>query len=167
MKTAICPGSFDPVTLGHIDIIERAASIFDRTVVLVMQNNRKAYNFTPEERVRMLRKTTAGLPSVTVEWADRLLAEVCAGMGDAVIVKGLRAVSDFEMEFQMALMNRKLNPALDTLFLTASERFQYLSSSVVKEICSYGGDVREFIPEEIHDEVRLRLAGANIEAGRA
>jgi pantetheine-phosphate adenylyltransferase len=157
MKTAICPGSFDPVTLGHIDVIERAASIFDRTVVLVMQNSRKSYFFTPEERAAMLRKVTASLPNVTVETSDRLLAATCADMGDVVIVKGLRAVSDFEYEFQMALMNKKLNPGLDTLFLTASERFQYLSSGVVKEICIYGGDVSELVPAEVHNEIADRL----------
>ncbi|MCL2002496.1 MAG: pantetheine-phosphate adenylyltransferase [Oscillospiraceae bacterium] len=157
MKTAICPGSFDPVTLGHIDIIERAASIFDRTVVLVMQNSRKSYLFTPEERAAMLRKVTAALPNVTVETSDRLLAAACADMGDVVIVKGLRAVSDFEYEFQMALMNKKLNSGLDTLFLTASEHFQYLSSGVVKEVCSYGGDVSELVPKEIHEEIVSRL----------
>jgi pantetheine-phosphate adenylyltransferase len=157
MKTAICPGSFDPVTLGHIDVIERAASIFDRTVVLVMQNSRKSYFFTPEERAAMLGKVTAGLRNVTVETSDRLLAATCADMGEVVIVKGLRAVSDFEYEFQMALMNKKLNPGLDTLFLTASERFQYLSSGVVKEICMYGGDVSELVPAEVHDEIVSRL----------
>lgn len=157
MKTAICPGSFDPVTLGHIDVIERAASIFDRTVVLVMQNSRKAYFFTPEERAAMLRKVTAFLPNVTVETSSRLLAATCADMGEVVIVKGLRAVSDFEYEFQMALMNKKLNPGLDTLFLTASEHFQYLSSGVVKEICMYGGDVSELVPGGVHDEIVNRL----------
>ena len=160
MKTAICPGSFDPVTLGHVDVIERAAHIFDRTVVVVLQNRSKECNFTAEERVTMLRKVTDYLPNVTVEHSDRLLADTCAELGDdVVVVKGLRAVSDFEHEFQMALMNRKLNRTLDTLFLTASERFQYVSSSVIKEICSYGGDVSELLPPEIHDEVVHRLAG--------
>jgi pantetheine-phosphate adenylyltransferase len=157
MKTAICPGSFDPVTLGHIDIIERAAAIFDRTVVLVMQNKRKTYVFSPEERADMLRKTTARFPNVTVGTSGRLLAATCADMGEVVVVKGLRAVSDFEFEFQMALMNRKLNSRLDTLFLTAGERFQYLSSGVVKEICAYGGDISELVPEEVHEEIVKRL----------
>jgi pantetheine-phosphate adenylyltransferase len=157
MKTAICPGSFDPVTMGHIDVIERASRIFDRTVVLVMQNSRKAYSFTAGERVEMLRGVTGGMPNVTVAQDDRLLAEVCAEMGDAVIVKGLRAVSDFEIEFQMALMNKKLNKTLDTVFLTAGENFQYLSSSVIKEICHYGGDVSGLLPPEIYDEVVERL----------
>ena len=157
MKTAICPGSFDPATLGHIDVIERAARIFDKTVVIVLQNRGKACNFTPEERVAMLRKVTARLPNVSVEHSDRLLADTCADMGDVVIVKGLRAVSDFEHEFQMALMNKNLNEKLDTLFLTASERFQYISSSVIKEICSYGGGVSGLLPPEIHDEVVERL----------
>jgi pantetheine-phosphate adenylyltransferase len=157
MKTAICPGSFDPVTMGHIDVIERAARIFDRTVVMVMQNNRKNYSFTTDERVRMLRKVIGGMPNVTVEQADRLLAEVCAEKGDVVIVKGLRAVSDFEIEFQMALMNKKMNNSLDTVFMTARENFQYLSSSVIKEVCHYGGDVSGLLPPEVHDEVVERL----------
>ena len=157
MKTAICPGSFDPVTLGHTDIIERASRVFDRTIVLVMQNSRKDYCFSTEERVAMLRKVTGGFTNVTVEWGDRLLADVCAEKGDVVIVKGLRAVSDFEVEFQMALMNRKLNKTLDTVFLTASENVQYLSSGMVKEIARYGGDVSGLLPPEIHDEVFTRL----------
>lgn len=157
MKTAICPGSFDPVTLGHMDIIERAARIFPQTIVVVMQNSRKSYSFNYEERVNMLRKATAGLDNVTVEWSDHLLADYCADKGEVVIVKGLRAVSDFEHEFQMALINRKLNETLDTVFLTASERFQYLSSSVIKEVCSYGGEISEFIPPEIYEEVIRRF----------
>ncbi|MDR0324566.1 MAG: pantetheine-phosphate adenylyltransferase [Oscillospiraceae bacterium] len=157
MKIAICPGSFDPATLGHIDVIERAARIFDRTVVLVLQNRDKACSFTPEERVAMLRRATSWMRNVTVEQSSGLLAKTCEGMGDVVIVKGLRAVSDFEHEFQMALMNKKLNEKLDTLFLTANERFQYISSSVIKEICTYGGDVSGLLPPEIHDEVVERL----------
>ncbi len=157
MKTAICPGSFDPVTLGHIDIIERAAAIFEKTVVVVMQNSGKRYAFSTEERVEMLRRVTAAFPGVTVEWSDRLLADFCADRGDVVIVKGLRAVSDFEHEFQMALINRHINPKLDTVFLTASEKYQYLSSSVVKEVCSYGGDVSDFIPPEVHADIMRRF----------
>ncbi|MCL1806267.1 MAG: pantetheine-phosphate adenylyltransferase [Oscillospiraceae bacterium] len=157
MKTAICPGSFDPVTLGHIDVIERAARIFDKTVVVVLENRGKSCRFTPEERVTLLRKSTSFIPNIVIEHSDRLLADTCADMGDVVIVKGLRAVSDFEHEFQMALMNKKLNARLDTLFLTAGERFQYISSSVIKEICHYGGDVSELLPPEIHDEVVKRL----------
>lgn len=159
MKTAICPGSFDPVTMGHIDVIERASRIFDRTVVLLMQNNRKTYSFSTEERMDMMLKVTRNMSNVTVKQDDRLLAEVCAEMGDAVIVKGLRAVSDFEIEFQMALMNKKLNKTLDTVFLTAGESFQYLSSSVIKEICHYGGDVSGLLPPEIHDRIVERLKG--------
>lgn len=157
MKTAIYPGSFDPVTLGHLDILERAAQIFDQVVVVVMQNRRKNYWFPTEKRVEMLKKSTAYLNNVMVDWSDTLLANYCAQKGDAVIVKGLRAVSDFELEFQMALMNRKLNPLLDTVFLTASERFQYLSSSVIKEVSSFGGDVSEFIPPEIYDDVKTYI----------
>lgn len=155
MKTAIYPGSFDPITLGHLDILERVTQIFDRTIVVVMRNPRKNYIFSSEERVEMVRSATCCLPAVEVDASDRLLAEYCGE--NAVVVKGLRAVSDFELEFQMALMNRKLNPKLDTMFLTASERFQYLSSSVIKEIAAFGGDVSDFVPACIHERVVARI----------
>ena len=159
MKTAICPGSFDPITMGHMDVLERAAVVFDRVIAVVMNNPRKKYIFSAGERVDMIRRAAAYLPNVEVEESDRLLAEYCAQKENAVIVRGLRAVTDFELEFQMALMNRKLNPKLDTMFLTASERYQYLSSSVIKEVALFGGDVSEFVPPCIHDEVVRRIKG--------
>ncbi len=161
MKTAICPGSFDPVTLGHLDIIERTSRIFDRVIVAVMLNQRKKSWFTAEERVNMLSKATCHLSNVVVDASDQLLAQYAAEKGAVVVVKGLRAVSDFEHEFQMALINRKLNPNLDTVFLTASESFQYLSSSVVKEVGSMGGDISEFVPHVILEDVARKTLSAH------
>lgn len=149
MKKAICPGSFDPVTLGHIDIIERASVIFDRLVVAVLHNPSKKYWLSAEKRVELLRKAVADIPNVTVDSSERLLADYAAEQGAVVVVKGLRAISDFEHEFQMALINRRLNPSLDTMFLTSGEHFQYLSSSMIREIGSMGGDVSGFVPPVI------------------
>ena len=157
MKTAVYPGSFDPPTVGHLDIIQRAALIFDEVIVACMVNSRKRSLFSPEERMELLEKITRGIPNVKVGSSDALLADYAKKHNAAVIVKGLRAMSDFEMEFQMALLNRKLNPELDTVFLTTGETYQYLSSSAVKEIGALGGDISEFIPLEILDTVKKVL----------
>lgn len=159
MKMAIYPGSFDPITSGHLNIIERAANIFDKLIVCVMVNAGKNPMFTLEERVSLIRKATKGLPNVEVDCSDELLAEYARRRGSCVIVKGLRAGSDFENEFQMALVNRKLNPELDTMFLTADSRYMYLSSSMVKELGRYGADLKDFIPDAIADEFRKKLGG--------
>ena len=161
MKSAIYPGSFDPVTNGHLNIIRRAAKSFDRLIVCVMVNHDKRPMFTAEERVELLRRVTADIPNVEIAHSDRLLAEFARERGCGVIVKGLRAMSDFEREFQMALINRKLNPGLDTMFLTAEHQFMYLSSSIVKEMGRYDADLREFLPEQIIDDFRSRLAELN------
>ena len=161
MNTAIYPGSFDPVTNGHLNIIRRAAKSFDRLIVCVMVNHDKRPMFTAEERVELLRSVTADIPNVEIAHSDRLLAEFARERGCGVIVKGLRAMSDFEREFQMALINRKLNPGLDTMFLTAEHQFMYLSSSIVKEMGRYDADLREFLPEQIIDDFRSRLAELN------
>jgi pantetheine-phosphate adenylyltransferase len=153
MKTAVYPGSFDPVTLGHLNIIRRAAAIFDRVVVCVMVNSGKNPMFTLEERVELIKKVTARFPNVEVDTSDKLLVDYAESIGNAVIVKGLRAVSDFEMEFQMAMVNKKINPELDTVFLTAGEKYTFLSSTVVKEMAKYGADLHEFVPMEIIDDV--------------
>ncbi len=154
MKTAIYPGSFDPITKGHLNIIERAAKIFDVVVVCVMVNSdKKNPLFSLEERLRLIDKVIKDLPNVRVETFSGLLAEYAKRHEPAVIVKGLRAVSDFESEFQMALINRKINPNLDTFFLTASEKYTYLSSSVVKELARYGADLSGLLPEEIIGDV--------------
>ena len=149
MKNAIYPGSFDPVTIGHLNIIRRAAEIFDHLTVCVMVNAGKNPMFTLEERVDLIRRVTKDLPNVEVDSSGELLAEYCRKKGKCVIVKGLRAGSDFENEFQMAMINHKLNPDLDTMFLTAEHQYTYLSSSVVKELGRYHVDLGDFLPEEI------------------
>ncbi len=156
MRTAIYPGSFDPVTLGHLDIIKRAAGLFDRLIVAVMHNQNKIPMFSLEERIEMLGRTTAVLPNVEIEAFGGLLAEYARRKGVCAVVKGLRAVSDFEYEFQMALANRKLNAELDTVFLMTSAEYMYLSSSVVKDIAAHGGSVKGFVPEEILEDIERR-----------
>lgn len=156
MTTAIYPGSFDPITLGHLNIIRRAASVFDRVVVCVMVNSSKNPMFNLEERVELIKRVVSRLGNVEVDTSDILLAEYSKNFEHPVIVKGLRAVSDFESEFQMALINKKINPELETVFLTASEKYTYLSSSVVKEMARYGADLSEFVPREIIKDVEDR-----------
>lgn len=158
MRIAIYPGSFDPITRGHLSIIERAATIFDHLIVCVMCNSgKKQPMFTSEERVAMIKKATAHLDNVEVDSAGELLAEYAKRKGSCVIVKGLRAGSDFENEFQMALINRKLNPNLDTMFLTTEHQYMYLSSSVVKELGMYGAELRDFIPDAIMEDFLNRV----------
>ena len=138
MKTAICPGSFDPVTHGHLDIIRRAAALFDKVIVLVVTNVAKNPLFTQEERMELIRRSTADIPQVEVDCYDGLLAEYARLHHADVIVKGLRAMSDFEYEFQMALTNRKLYPEAETVFLTTTAEHMYLSSSLVKQVAGFG-----------------------------
>ena len=158
MKTAIYPGSFDPITLGHLNIIRRASGIFERVVVCIMKNaGKRSPMFTRDERVAMVREVTQRFPNVDVTTYDGLIAEYARTFPEgAVIVKGLRANTDFENEFQMALINKKINPDLDTMFLTASEKYTFLSSSVVKELASYGADLSSLVPYEIIGEVLRR-----------
>ena len=153
MTTAIYPGSFDPITLGHLNIIRRASKIFDRVVVCVMVNSAKTPMFTLQERMELIERVVKRLPNVTVDTSDILLAEYAKRYEGAVLIKGLRAVSDFESEFQMAIINNKMNAELDTLFLTSSEKYTYISSSVVKEMAKYGSDLSKFVPREILDDV--------------
>ncbi len=157
MKTAIYPGSFDPITLGHLNVICRAADIFDRLIVCVGYNSKKNPMFTPEERVEMIREVTQGMANVEVEASDELLAQYAQRKGACVIVKGLRAVSDFESEFTMSLINKKLNPNLDTMFLTAEEKYMYLSSSAVKELGYYDVELSDFLPTEVIDKFKARI----------
>ena len=159
MKTAIYPGSFDPITLGHLNIIRRASGIFERVVVCIMKNAGK-HNpmFTRDERVEMARLVTQRYPNVEVTTYDGLIAEYARTFPEgAVIVKGLRANTDFENEFQMALINKKINPDLDTMFLTATQKYTFLSSSVVREMASYGAELKEFIPYEIIEDVEKKI----------
>ena len=157
MKIAIYPGSFDPVTLGHLNIIKRVANCFDRLIVCVMVNSSKHGMFTPAERVELLRRATQRFPNVEVDFSDELLAAYARRRGAKVVVKGLRAVSDYEQEVQMAIINRKLNHNLETMFLASSEKYTYLSSTIVKEMARYGADLGEFIPREIVEDVEKRL----------
>ena len=157
MKTAIYPGSFDPITSGHLNIIRRAADIFDKLIVCVMVNAGKNPMFTLEERVKLIRKVTADLPNVEVDGSDELLAEYAKRKDCTVIIKGLRAGSDFENEFQMALINHKINPDLDTMFLTAEHQYMYLSSSTVKELGQYDVDLADFLPEQIIQDFKNKI----------
>lgn len=158
MKIAICPGSFDPVTLGHIDIIERAAELFDKVIVLVMTNSEKHAMFSTDERVELLKKCVKK-ENVEIDTYNGLLVSYAEKVGAVAIVKGLRAVSDFEYEFQQALTNKSLLPEIETVFLTAKGINMFLSSSMVKEVCRLDGDISRFVPKEILDEVVLRCKG--------
>lgn len=154
---AVCPGSFDPITVGHLDIIKRAAAMFQSVIVVVMTNSSKNPSFSAEERMEMISTATADFDNVFVDTYDGLLADYAKMRNASAIVKGLRAMSDFEYEFQMALANKKLNPSTETVFLTTSAENMYLSSSMVKEIARMGGDIRDFVPDVIHDTIVKRL----------
>ncbi len=156
-KTVICPGSFDPVTLGHLDIITRASGMFGKVVVAVLVNSSKTPTFSTEERIELLTEAVSVLPNVEIVSFEGLLAEYCKTCGIDTIVKGLRAVSDFEYEFQMAIANKKLNPKLETIFLTADADSTFLSSSMVREIGSMGGDISNFVPACVHDRIIKKL----------
>ena len=158
MKVAIYPGSFDPITSGHLNIIRRAANIFDKLIVCVMVNGTKSPLFTQEERVQMIRDVVSDIPNVEVDASRDLLAEYARQKGSCVIIKGLRAGSDFENEFSMAIINHKINPNLDTMFLTAEHQYMYLSSSTVKELANYDVDLTEFIPDKIIPVFKQRIA---------
>lgn len=157
MKIAVYPGSFDPVTNGHLNIIERASRLFDEVIVCVMVNSEKKPLFSLSERKNLLSRVTAHLPNVTVDAHSGLLAEYAMEHHCCTIIKGLRAGSDFEKEFQMAMINRKLNPNLESLFLTAEHQYMYLSSSAVKEMAFYGADISDFLPPEILAEFKDRI----------
>ena len=158
MRIAVCPGSFDPVTKGHLDIVTRASKLFDRVIVLVVINAAKTPSFTPEERVAMIREVIGDdLPNVEVDTFSGLLADYVRNVGAVAIVKGLRAVSDFEYEFQMALTNKKLAPDVETLFMTTRSEYMYLSSSMVKQVAMFGGDISEDIPACILEDVKKRI----------
>ncbi|MCI8501316.1 MAG: pantetheine-phosphate adenylyltransferase [Oscillospiraceae bacterium] len=157
MRIAVCPGSFDPVTKGHLDIITRAAKLFDRVIVLVSINRAKQTSFDVKERLELLQAATEGIENVVVDANDGLLADYVAQSGACAIVKGLRAISDFDYEFQMALMNKKMVEQAETVFLTTNAEHLYLSSSLVKQIAYFGGDISDFVPACILEPVKKRL----------
>ncbi|MCL2531314.1 MAG: pantetheine-phosphate adenylyltransferase [Oscillospiraceae bacterium] len=157
MTKAVYPGSFDPVTNGHLEIIRKAAALFDHVVVLVAVNAAKNCTFSAKERVQMLRDCTADMPNVTVDSSDGLVAHY-AGQADArAIVKGLRAMSDFDAEFQQALVNRRLNPHVETVFIPAGSDSMFLSSGVVKQVCALHGDISAFVPPQALPQIIARL----------
>lgn len=157
MKIALCPGSYDPVTYGHLNVIQRAANLFDQVIVGVMINPAKKYHFSTQERVNMLERVVVDFPNVTVQSYEGLVAEFARVQKADILVKGLRALSDFEYEFQMSLTNKQLNPDLETIFLTTNAEFMYLSSSVVREVACFGGDISAFVPPILEQEIKNRL----------
>ncbi|MCQ1528048.1 pantetheine-phosphate adenylyltransferase [Lutispora saccharofermentans] len=157
MKIGVYPGSFDPVTNGHLDIIERASKLFDKLIVGVGVNNNKKSLFSVEKRLEFIEVSCKGIPNVEVHSFSGLLIEFMKEKDAKTIVKGLRAISDFEYEFQMALMNRKLNPEIETIFMMTSSKYSYLSSSLIKEVAKFGGCVRGLIPEVVEKELHKKL----------
>lgn len=156
-RTVVCPGSFDPVTNGHLDIIRRASTLFDHVIVLVVVNPEKHPAFTPEERVDMIRRATADMPNVSVDSYTGLLMDYVRDKSACAVVKGLRAMSDFEYEFQMALTNKSLLPYAETIFLTTSSQNMFVSSSLVKQLARFGGDIGPIVPKMLHDQIWQRL----------
>ena len=161
MKIAICPGSFDPITKGHVDILERTSKLFDKVYAVVMVNPSKKPTFSTEERVEMIKKCTAHLNNVEAESYAGLIADYAKEKNACTLVKGLRAVTDFEYEFQQALTNKKLNPNLETLFMVTNQEYMYLSSTIVRQIAEFGGDIEQFVPHEIKDELIKKMIKEN------
>lgn len=157
-KTVICPGSFDPLTIGHLDIIKRSSRLFDNVIVVVMRNyNKNSGSFTVEERMDFIRRCTSDLANVTVDSYQGLLVDYAREKGACSVVKGLRAISDFDDEFRQALTNQQLNDEMETVFMVTSAEHMFLSSSVVKEVCALGGDISRFVPPQICDDIIKRL----------
>lgn len=157
MKKAIYPGSFDPVTLGHIDVIERASKLFDYLIIGVLNNSAKSPLFSTEERVHMLREVTKHIPNVEVRSFDGLTVDFAKNYGATAVVRGLRAVTDFEYELQIAQLNRVMNSEIDTVFLTTDLKYAYLSSSSVKEVAVYGGDISHFVTPFVEEKVKKKF----------
>lgn len=156
MKTAVYPGSFDPITNGHLDIIKRSAAVFDRVIVGVLKNSEKHYMFSPEERAELILSAAEGIKNVEVHSFDGLLVDFMKKFESSIIVKGLRTVADFEYEFQMALLNKSLNPETETFFMMTNSKYSYISSSMVKEVYGYGGCINDFVPECVIRAMNLK-----------
>lgn len=159
-RLAVYPGSFDPITNGHVDIIERGLRLFDHVVVAVLRNETKAPLFSAAERVQLIRDVFRDRPGLEVDTFDGLLVDYAAARGAAVIVKGLRSIADYEYESQMALMNRRLRPAIETMFLMPAEPYAYTSSRLIKEVCRLGGDIRGLVPPLVEDRLQRTFAAA-------
>ncbi len=157
MKIAVYPGSFDPVTNGHLDVIKRSATVFDKVIVGVLDNMSKKPLFSPEERVDMIKRVTKGINNVEVYSFSGLLVDFMERFDSAVIIKGLRTFSDFEYEFQMALLNKSLNPNVETFFMMTDSKYSYISSSMVKEVVRLGGGIDEFVPSEIIKDIDKKM----------
>lgn len=157
MKRAVIPGSFDPITNGHLDIIERAANVFDEVIVGVLVNPEKKGLFAIEERVELIKRVTKNYSNVSVDSFSGLLINFMKGKNAKVIIKGLRAVSDFEYEFQMALMNNKLDPSIETVFMMTNAKYSFLSSSSVRQVAMFGGCIRELVPDEIIRDITRKI----------
>lgn len=163
MRHCIYPGTFDPITYGHMDVLQRAAKLFDQVTVAVAENAGKAPLFTPEERTEMVRPNVARFPNVTVTVFSGLLVEFALHQKADAIIRGLRALSDFEFEFNMALMNRHLQPKIETIFVMPNEQFSYTSSTLVKQVAKYGGDVKHFVPPNVAEALKQAYAKGRIE----
>ena len=157
-KSAVYPGTFDPITLGHVDIIKRAAKMFDSLIVAIADNRDKEPLFTTDERIELIKSSIEGLDSITVTSFDGLTAKFAKDSGAMAIVRGLRAISDFEFEFQMALMNRKIEPDIEAVYLMPTDKFSYISSSLVKDIAKHGGDISCFVPKEVKEALLKKFS---------
>lgn len=157
-RTAMCPGSFDPITYGHLDIIERTSKVFDTVYVSVLKNSSKQGLFTPEERVKLIEQVTKDLPNVEVREFNGLLIDFCREVGAKSIVRGLRAVSDFEYEMQLTSMNRKLDSDIETIYMMTNNNYSFISSSIVKEVAKYGGKTEDVVPPLVEEALKEKFA---------